>query len=93
MVRKRYYIFVFIVSLIKMDLVFSVNDGDSACVEDSGEEGLYGGFLAIQPKPAVSSDVDKKENTGGPATLKKFSKKRGVSCFFLRKRKSLNDGK
>ena len=93
MVRKSYYIFAFTFGLIKMDPVFSYNDAESACIEDSVEEGPYIGVLAIEPKPAVSSTVVKGGNTGEPTALKKSPKKRGTSCFFWRKRKALNDGK
>jgi hypothetical protein len=81
MVKKSYYIFVFVVGLIKMDLVFSSNDGVSSCIEDSVEEGLYIGVLAIESKPAVSSAVVKGGNTGEPTALKKSPKKEAQVVF------------
>ncbi len=93
MVRKGYYIFVFTFGLIKMDPVFSYDDVESTCIEDSEEAGPYGGLFAIKQPPIPSSTVVKEENTGKPTELKKPSKKRGASCFFLKKRKALNDGK
>lgn len=93
MVRKSYYIFVFICSLIKMDPVFSWDDVESSCIEDSGEEGPYIGSFATRQVSVPSPTLVKEENNEKPSALKKSPKKRAVSCFFLRKRKTLSDGK
>lgn len=94
MLRKSHYVFVFIFGLIKVDLVFSASDCESAYIEDSEEiEEPYVGGLLVTPTPLSSVSIAKEKNTGKSTVLKKPSKKRGASCFFLRKRKSLNDGK
>ncbi|MBX9786600.1 MAG: hypothetical protein K2Y08_04620 [Alphaproteobacteria bacterium] len=94
MVRKSYYVFVFTLGLTKMDPVFSYDDVESACLEDSVEkEESYFSSLVVRQPLGVSSLVVKEENTGKSTELKKSPKKRGASCFFLRKRKSLKDVK
>lgn len=93
MIRKSYYIFVFICGLIKIDSVFSWDDVESSCIEDSGEEGSYIGSFATRQTSVLSPPVVKEENTEKPTALKKSPKKRATSCFFLRKRKAHSDGK
>ncbi|MBY0272625.1 MAG: hypothetical protein K2X02_04335 [Alphaproteobacteria bacterium] len=93
MVRKSYCIFIFTFALIKVDPVFSANNDESSCIEDSVEEGPYVGVLYVVPKQVIKISVIKEKNTGKPTALKMPPKKRGASCFFLRKRKGLNDRK
>ena len=94
MVRKSYYVFVFTFGLIKMDPVFSYDDVESACLEDSvDKEEPYFGSLVIRQPLGASFLVVKEENTGKSTELKKSPKKSAKSCFFLKKRKSLKSGK
>ena len=96
MLRKSHYVFVFIFALIKVDLVFSASDCESAYIEDSEEkEEPYVGGLLVTPTPLsrIRVNVANEKNTGQPTALKKPPKKRDASCFFLRKRKALKGGK
>lgn len=88
MVRKSYYVFVFIFGLIKMDPAFSSNE--SSFIDSSEEEGgKYTGFSGL----VLSPTAVREENIEKPTALKKPPKKRAASCFFLRKRKARSDGK
>ena len=75
-----------------MDPVFSIEG--SSYLDDSEDQGeAYTGFSGINSKPVVSSTAVKEENTGKSPVLKKSPKKISASCFFLRKRKILSNGK
>lgn len=75
-----------------MDPVFSYEDVESACLEDSVDTGEpYTGSLVIRESLGPGSAVLKEENTRKSTALKKPPKKSFVSCFSRRKRHK--DGK
>lgn len=73
MLKKSCYIFVFALSLIKMDPVFSMEDESSSCIDDDWEK-------KHSKSPVVEKDA--KERPSTPPTLKvKYTLKKSRCCF------------
>lgn len=74
MLKRSCYIFVFVLSFIKMAPVFSMEDEVSSCIDDDWEK------KHPNPPPVVEKNAEERPST--PPNLKiKYTLKKGRCCF------------
>lgn len=77
MLKRSCYIFVFVLSFIKMDAAFSADEDISSCIDENWEE-------RHSKPPVVEKDAEEPPSTPPKLKMKRTFKKRNPCRFCLK---------
>ncbi|MDI9634418.1 hypothetical protein QM565_01245 [Geitlerinema splendidum] len=78
MLKKSCYILVFVLSFIKMDLVFSMEDEVSSCIDEDWEK-------KHPNPPVVNKNAEERPSTPPKLKMKRTFKKKKLMLLLLKK--------